>query len=221
MQKNFVLDTNVLLHDPGALYAFEDNTVVLPIYVIEEIDKFKRDMNELSRSARGVSRMLDELRAQGNLAEGVDLPEGGHLRVAFSERRLPTAMTSVGHEVDSRIIAVALASVVAARLAVDVHRRLVIGLFDRRIEFEHARMLVVLARHRIELVELAQHDLAAIVLAHFHRIALQGGPGAVPRIPVHRIADFVAMLGVAAMFGLETRQHPFFIGNTVARADRP
>ena len=52
--------------------------------------------------------MLDELRAQGNLAEGVDLPEGGHLRVAFSERRLPTAMTSVGHEVDSRIIAVAL-----------------------------------------------------------------------------------------------------------------
>lgn len=108
MQKNFVLDTNVLLHDPGALYAFEDNTVVLPIYVIEEIDKFKRDMNELGRSARGVSRMLDELRAQGNLAEGVDLPEGGHLRVAFSERRLPTAMTSVGHEVDSRIIAVAL-----------------------------------------------------------------------------------------------------------------
>ena len=108
MQKNFVLDTNVLLHDPGALHAFEDNTVVLPIYVIEEIDKFKRDMNELGRSARGVSRMLDELRAQGNLAEGVDLPEGGHLRVAFSERRLPTAMTSVGHEVDSRIIAVAL-----------------------------------------------------------------------------------------------------------------
>jgi len=108
VQKNFVLDTNVLLHDPGALYAFEDNTVVLPIYVIEEIDKFKRDMNELGRSARGVSRMLDELRAQGNLAEGVDLPEGGHLRVAFSERRLPTAMTSVGHEVDSRIIAVAL-----------------------------------------------------------------------------------------------------------------
>lgn len=108
MQKNFVLDTNVLLHDPGALYAFEDNAVVVPIYVIEEIDKFKRDMNELGRSARGVSRMLDELRAQGNLAEGVDLPEGGHLRVAFSERRLPTAMTSVGHEVDSRIIAVAL-----------------------------------------------------------------------------------------------------------------
>ena len=106
--KNFVLDTNVLLHDPGAIYAFEDNNVVLPIYVIEEIDKFKRDMNELGRSARGVSRTLDELRAQGNLARGVDLPEGGNLRVAFSERSLPTSMSTTSMEADSKIIAVAL-----------------------------------------------------------------------------------------------------------------
>ncbi|MCA9606659.1 MAG: PhoH family protein, partial [Myxococcales bacterium] len=106
--KNFVLDTNVLLHDPGALYAFEDNNVVLPIYVIEEIDKFKRDMNELGRSARGVSRTLDELRAQGNLAKGVDLPEGGSLRVAFTGRSLPTAFSTTSHETDSKIIAVAL-----------------------------------------------------------------------------------------------------------------
>lgn len=108
MRKNFVLDTNVLLHDPNALFAFEDNEVVLPIYVIEEIDKFKREMSELGRSARGVSRALDELRAQGNLAEGVDLPTGGRLRVAFSNRLLQTAVTTTSHEVDSRIIAVAL-----------------------------------------------------------------------------------------------------------------
>jgi PhoH-like ATPase len=106
--KNFVLDTNVLLHDPGALYAFEDNDVVVPIYVIEEIDKFKRDMNELGRSARGVSRSLDELRAQGNLADGVELPKGGRLRVAFSTRTLERAVATTSHEVDSRIIAVAL-----------------------------------------------------------------------------------------------------------------
>ncbi len=108
MIKNFVLDTNVLLHDPGALFAFEENNVVVPIYVIEEIDKFKREMSELGRSARGVSRSLDELRAQGNLAEGVDLPKGGHLRVAFSNRVIPTAVAMTSHEVDSRIIAVAL-----------------------------------------------------------------------------------------------------------------
>ncbi len=106
--KNFVLDTNVLLHDPRALFAFEENNVVLPIYVIEEIDKFKRDMNELGRSARGISRSLDELRAQGNLAKGVELPDGGQLRVAFSARELPTAYSLTSHEADSRIIAVAL-----------------------------------------------------------------------------------------------------------------
>lgn len=106
--KNFVLDTNVLLHDPRAIFAFEENHVVLPIYVIEEIDNFKRDMNELGRSARWISRSLDELRAQGNLADGVELPSGGTLRVSFSDRPLPHAITSTRHEVDSRIIAVAL-----------------------------------------------------------------------------------------------------------------
>ena len=108
MIKNFVLDTNVLLHDPGALGAFEENDVIVPIYVIEEIDKFKREMSELGRSARSVSRALDELRAQGNLAVGVELPEGGQLRVSWSDRRLPTAMERTSKEVDSRIIAVAL-----------------------------------------------------------------------------------------------------------------
>ncbi|HUM11950.1 MAG TPA: PIN domain-containing protein, partial [Myxococcaceae bacterium] len=43
MKKNFVLDTNVLLHDPRSLFSFDDNNVVIPIYVIEEVDKFKRD----------------------------------------------------------------------------------------------------------------------------------------------------------------------------------
>jgi PhoH-like ATPase len=47
MKKNFVLDTNVLLHDPRSLFSFDDNNVVIPIYVIEEVDKFKRDQSEL------------------------------------------------------------------------------------------------------------------------------------------------------------------------------
>lgn len=106
--KNFILDTNVLLHDPKALFAFEENDVVLPIYVIEEIDKFKRDLSELGRSARGVSRALDVLRASGNLAHGVELPTGGSLRVAFTDAMLAGSFTTSGHEVDSRIIQVAL-----------------------------------------------------------------------------------------------------------------
>ena len=54
MKKNFVLDTNVLLHDPRSLFSFDDNNVVIPIYVIEEVDKFKRDQSE--PSARKASR---------------------------------------------------------------------------------------------------------------------------------------------------------------------
>ncbi len=108
MIKNYVLDTNVLLHDPRALFHFEDNEVVVPIYVIEEIDKFKRDGNELGRSARAVSRTLDQLRSQGNLADGVDLPRQGRVRVAFSDRTLPDEVATTSQAIDSRIIAVAL-----------------------------------------------------------------------------------------------------------------
>ena len=52
MKKNFVLDTNVLLHDASALYAFEDNNLCIPSYVFEEIDQFKKDLSELGRNAR-------------------------------------------------------------------------------------------------------------------------------------------------------------------------
>ena len=83
MKKTFVLDTNVLLHDPTAIQQFEDNDVVIPLRVIEEIDTFKRDVTERGRNARQVSRMLDELRGRGRLSAGVALPTGGTLRVAI------------------------------------------------------------------------------------------------------------------------------------------
>ncbi|HMP73739.1 MAG TPA: PhoH family protein [Kiritimatiellia bacterium] len=83
MKKTYILDTNVLLHDPNALYQFEDNHVVIPLKVIEEIDRFKRDQSELGRNARQVSRMLDHLREGGRLAEGITLERGGTLRIAF------------------------------------------------------------------------------------------------------------------------------------------
>jgi PhoH-like ATPase len=84
MKKNYILDTNVLLHDPNAIHKYEDNMVVIPIRVIEEIDHFKREQNELGRSARQVSRMLDELRGRGKLSEGVTMDHGGGLRIAFN-----------------------------------------------------------------------------------------------------------------------------------------
>ncbi len=72
-KKNYVLDTNVLLHDPRAIYAFEDNNVIIPIFVIDEIDTFKKDQSELGRNARQVARMLDKHRDGGGLSKLVPL----------------------------------------------------------------------------------------------------------------------------------------------------
>ena len=87
--KHFVLDTNVLIHDPRAIFQFEDNEVILPIIVLEEIDTFKKEASERGRNARELARMLDRLRSNGSrLSEGVLLPGGGHLRVVTSERNV-------------------------------------------------------------------------------------------------------------------------------------
>ncbi len=79
--KTFVLDTNVLLHSPVALNVFDDNHVVLPMVVLEELDKFKTQSSELGRNSRETIRALDGLRLNGKLSQGVPLPCGGTLRV--------------------------------------------------------------------------------------------------------------------------------------------
>ena len=81
MQKTFILDTNVLLHNPNALFSFKDNIIVLPIEVIEELDEFKKDTDEKGRNARLAIRTLDELRSRGKLGTGVPLPEEGELLI--------------------------------------------------------------------------------------------------------------------------------------------
>ncbi len=112
MRKTFVLDTNVLLHDPQALLRFQDNLVVVPIEVVEEIDRFKRDPSEKGRNARQVSRLLDELRTHGNLADGVtiDPASGGQLKVVFCRSetlsQLPPELKAGNG--DNNILAVAL-----------------------------------------------------------------------------------------------------------------
>lgn len=108
MKKTFVLDTNVLLHDANALWKFEEHDVILPIYVIEEIDNFKKEMSERGRNARSVTRALDDLREQNghSLQDGVPIAPGGKLRVevpnASDKRRLDNA------GMDNAIMGVAL-----------------------------------------------------------------------------------------------------------------
>lgn len=82
LKKTFVLDTNVLLFDPSAYRKFGHNTVFIPLIVIEEIDRFKKDQNENGRNARNFSRFIDDLRALGSLNNGVDLESGGRLIIS-------------------------------------------------------------------------------------------------------------------------------------------
>lgn len=96
MQKYFVLDTNVLLHNADSITSFTDNVVVLPMSVIEELDNFKQQNNELARNARGVIRELDALRQRGNLGKGVTMDNGGTLMI-YHERDL------VDHGMDMKI----------------------------------------------------------------------------------------------------------------------
>jgi PhoH-like ATPase len=108
--KSFVLDTNVLLYDPQAIFKFEDNNLIIPITVIEEIDRFKKDMNETGRNARQFSRFMDDMRKKGSLSGGVKLESGGMLRVViFDEKvmnRLPPELREKSG--DNRILAVAV-----------------------------------------------------------------------------------------------------------------
>ena len=111
-KKVVVLDTNVLLHDPEAPSSFGSDRIVLPIQVVEEIDRFKRDPSEKGRNSRRVARLLDGLRQRGNLADGVPLIPGGEgtLEVAFCRSetlaQLPPELQGGGG--DNNILAVAL-----------------------------------------------------------------------------------------------------------------
>ncbi len=147
-RKIYVLDTNVLLHDPASLFKFEDNEVVIPLVVIEEIDTFKRDQNERGRNARQISRYLDQLRAFNNLQEGVELEDGGLLRVDMTSRNLVEFHSINGQKADNQILSVAL----SLNRAGDVHVTLVSKDTNMRIkadamglraeDYEHGKVQV-------------------------------------------------------------------------------
>ncbi len=103
MKKIFILDTNVLIHDVNSLNNFQDNTVVIPISVIQELDSFKTHADERGKSARVISRRLDELRQTGKLNIGVKLNGEGTLKVDLDHVQvLPKEFLL--QEMDNRIL---------------------------------------------------------------------------------------------------------------------
>lgn len=106
MKKTYVLDTNVLLQSPNALFSFGDNNIIIPETVLEELDKFKKENNELGANARQTARILDKLRESGSLSQGIRLENGGTLRIEMNHRdyKLPFSWDSAKN--DNRILQV-------------------------------------------------------------------------------------------------------------------
>lgn len=105
MQKTFVLDTNVLLHNADAISVFADNKVVLPIEVLEELDEFKKDSDEKGRNARQVIRTLDRLKRKGRLGKGVALENGGILQIISNNDYRDLEHLGLSHNLnDNRIL---------------------------------------------------------------------------------------------------------------------
>jgi PhoH-like ATPase len=106
VKKSFVLDTNVLLQSPYAVYAFGDNDVILPHVVLEELDRFKKEPSEIGANARQSARILDSLREQGDLTKGVTLPGGGLLRIELNFRDVELPPGWSAEKADNRILKV-------------------------------------------------------------------------------------------------------------------
>jgi PhoH-like ATPase len=105
LKKNFdkiyVVDTNVILHDPNSIFQFKDNLVIIPIVVLEEIDTFKKGQNENGRNSRQFSRELDKLISSvENVSEGMPLNNSGFLKIDLDNGEGITA--------DNRIIETAV-----------------------------------------------------------------------------------------------------------------
>lgn len=108
MSKIYVLDTNVLLQDPNSIFSFEDNEVVIPAVVLEEVDSKKRYMDEIGRNARQVSRLIDGMRQTGKLHEKIPLENGGSLRIELNHRSFQQLQEIFVEKTnDNRILAVA------------------------------------------------------------------------------------------------------------------
>ena len=106
MKKTYVLDTNVILYSPNAILSFGDNDVIIPEVVLEKLDSFKKDKSDLGANARYAARLIDKLRKQGKLNEGIELTSGGRLRVEMNHYDTEIPPSWKKEKADNRIIQV-------------------------------------------------------------------------------------------------------------------
>lgn len=107
MKKVYVLDTNVLLSDPNAIFSFGKNDIVIPSVVLQEIDNKKKLMDEIGRNARYFAKQIDKLRENGKLHKGIKLDTGGTLRIVAPPQDSKAYDNFLDNTVDTRIVATA------------------------------------------------------------------------------------------------------------------
>lgn len=106
MKKTYVLDTNVILYSPSAILSFGENDVIIPEVVLEELDSFKKDKSDLGANARHAARLIDKLRNDGKLNEGIELANGGRLRVEMNHYNTKIPSSWSKEKADNRILQV-------------------------------------------------------------------------------------------------------------------
>ena len=109
MRKIFIVDTSVLLYDKTSIHSFPDNDVIVPLVVLDELDRFKEKKGYLGENARYINRYLDNLRSYGNLDKGVELENGQTIKVELqfkTNQKMPIGLDLKSG--DNKIISIAL-----------------------------------------------------------------------------------------------------------------
>jgi PhoH-like ATPase len=138
--KIYVLDTNVLLDDPSAIYDYENHEVMIPLAVLEELDNQKNKTSDIGYNARETSRILDDLRTKGKLNEGIELENGSSLKIVIDkeELKLPPHLSATKY--DNRIISTAIdlqktnSEKEVIMVSNDINLRLIANAFDIQAE---------------------------------------------------------------------------------------
>jgi PhoH-like ATPase len=162
LSKTFILDTNVVLFDPMAFNKFGKNKVFIPLIVVEELDKFKKDQNENGRNARQFARYMDEFRQSGSLAQGVDLENGGKLFVSYVAMPKVTDHHGIDLKINDNLI---LANALSLKeqgdhvivITKDINLRLksdALGLFSEDYESTHVEAEEIFSGYRNFAVDL-------------------------------------------------------------------
>ena len=100
----YVLDTNVLLHDPRAMFSFDGAQVGIPIMVLEELEQFKKETSGRGKNAREIVRYLDTLRKEGSLSEGVKTENGSTIKILFTPENMPVNSSLSVDLIDNEIL---------------------------------------------------------------------------------------------------------------------